>query len=55
VEEANTIFNELLNMNKDDALKLYNYVFSEPYAHLDIDTVDNNIYKNFNLLSIQEK
>ena len=34
VEEANTIFNELLNMNKDDALKLY---------------------KNFNLLSIQEK
>ena len=55
VEEANTIFNELLNMNKDDALKLYNYVFSEPYAHLDIDTVDNKIYKNFNLLSIQDK
>ena len=55
VEEANTIFNELLSMNKDDALKLYNYVFAEPYAHLDIDTVDNKIYKNFNLLSIQEK
>jgi GTPase SAR1 family protein len=55
LEEANTIFNELLNMNKEDALKLYNYVFAEPYAHLDIDTVDNNIYKNFNLLSIQEK
>ena len=52
VEEANTIFNELLNMNKDDALKLYNYVFSEPYAHLDIDTVDNKIYRNFNLLEI---
>jgi hypothetical protein len=52
VEEANTIFNELLNMNKEDALKLYNYVFAEPYAHLDIDTVDNKIYKNFNLLEI---
>jgi len=52
VEEANTIFNELLNMNKEDALKLYNYVFSEPYAHLDIDTVDNKIYRNFNLLEI---
>lgn len=52
VEESYTIFNELLNMNKDDSLKLYNYVFSEPYAHLDIDTVDNKIYKNFNLLEI---
>jgi hypothetical protein len=52
VEEANTIFHELLNMNKEDALKLYNYVFAEPYAHLDIDTVDNKIYKNFNLLEI---
>jgi hypothetical protein len=52
VEEANTIFNELLNMNKEDALKLYNYVFSEPYAHLDIDTVDNKIYKNFHTLEI---
>jgi hypothetical protein len=33
-------------MNKDDSLKLYNYVFAEPYAHLDIDTVDNKIYRN---------
>jgi hypothetical protein len=52
VEESYTIFHELLNMNKEDALKLYNYVFAEPYAHLDIDTVDNKIYKNFNLLEI---
>jgi GTPase SAR1 family protein len=52
IEESNTIFNELLNMNKDDALRLYNYVFSEPYAHLDIDTVDNKIYKNFHTLQI---
>jgi GTPase SAR1 family protein len=52
VEEANTIFNELLNMNKDDALKLYNYVFAELYAHLDIDTVDNKIYKNFHTLQL---
>jgi len=53
VEEANTIFHELLNMNKEDGLKLYNYVFNEPYSHLDIDTVDNKIYKNFNLLLIE--
>ena len=41
-------------MNKDDGLKLYDYVFDEPYTHVDIDTVTNKIYKNFNLLEIQK-
>jgi hypothetical protein len=53
VEEFNSIANELLNLKKDDAILLYNYVFNEPYAHLDIDTVENKIYKNFNELLIK--
>ena len=52
VEEWNSISKELLNMNKDDALTLYNYVYDEPYTHLDLDTVDNKIFKNFNLLEL---
>ena len=43
---------ELLNMKKDDLTTLYNYVFSEPYNHLDVDTVENQIYKNFNKLEL---
>ena len=38
-------------MNKEDALTLYNYVYDEPYTHLDLDTVDNKVYKSFNLLN----
>ena len=40
-------------MNQDDALKLYDYVFDMPYSHLDIDTVTNTYYKNFNELLIE--
>ena len=43
---------ELLNMKKDDLTTLYNYVFNEPYNHLDVDTVENQIYKNFNKLEL---
>jgi hypothetical protein len=53
IEEFNSIVRELLNYNKDDALLLYNYVFNEPYAHLDMDTVENRLYKNFNELVIK--
>jgi hypothetical protein len=52
VEEWNSISKELLNMNKEDALTIYNFVYDEPYTHLDLDTVDNNVYKNFNLLNL---
>jgi hypothetical protein len=48
IEEWNSISKELFNMNKDDALKVFNYVFDKPYNHIDIDTVDNKYYKNFN-------
>lgn len=50
VEEWNSIAKEMMNMNKNDALKLYDYIFDKPYQHLDIDTNDNKYYKNFNLL-----
>ena len=49
-KEFETLMHELLFFNKDDSLKLFNYVFDAPYNHLDIDTVDQKIYKNFNEL-----
>lgn len=55
VEEFNSISHEIMNMNKEDALVVFNYVFDEPYTHLDIDTVDNKYYKNFHLLKLISK
>jgi guanylate kinase len=49
-EEFILLSHELLNMSKDDALTLFNYVFNENYNHLDVDTVSNIYYKNFNKL-----
>ena len=51
-EEFNSIAGELMNVNKNDALILFNYVFNKPYTHLDIDLVSHTYYKNFNLLKI---
>jgi GTPase SAR1 family protein len=53
IEEFYSIAKELFNMNQDSALKLYDYVFDANYNHLDIDTVTNTYYKNFNLLNIE--
>ena len=55
VEEFVSISKELLNMNKDDALTLFNYAFDKPYNHLDVDTTLNKYYKNWNLLNIDFK
>ena len=54
VAEFDSIARELLNLNKDDALKLYNYIYDQDYSHLDLDTVQNKIYKNFNELILKE-
>jgi len=54
-EEMESIAKEVLHMKKDDGLKLYDYVFNEPYAHLDIDTLSDTLYKNFNKLTIEKK
>ena len=53
VEEFNTLANELLAYNKEDALKLFNFVFDAAYNHLDIDTVSDILYKNFNRLLVE--
>jgi hypothetical protein len=50
IEEFETLSHELFNMKRDDSLTLFNYVFDEPYNHLDVDTINNFYYKNFNLL-----
>jgi hypothetical protein len=53
-DEFECIAKEVLHMKLDDALILYKYVFDEPYNHLDIDLIENKIYKNFNLLEFQK-
>jgi hypothetical protein len=40
-------------MSKPNLIKLYDYCFDKSYQHLDIDTKENKIYRNFNLLQIQ--
>ena len=49
-KEWASICDELLNIDKNDMLPLYNYVYDVPYTHLDYDTLNDNIYKNFNKL-----
>jgi len=51
IEEWNSIARELMNLNKEDALRIYDYVYDEPYTHIDIDLIINKYYKNFNLLT----
>lgn len=51
-EEWETLRKEVLQMNENDAKKIFDYCFNEPYQHLDVDTFENKFYKNFNLLEI---
>ena len=44
---------ELISLNEQDTQELMNYVFSEEYSHLDIDTNTNILRKNFNKLIIK--
>jgi hypothetical protein len=53
-EEWSVIREEILQMKEDDAKKIFDYVFDEPYQHLDVDTFENKYYKNFNLLNITD-
>jgi hypothetical protein len=52
--EMESIRGELLHMNKDEFQELTNYVFNEPYNHLDYDTSTMEIRKNYNLLNIEK-
>jgi hypothetical protein len=52
--EFENIRTEILNTNKDDSLKLFNFVFDKPYNHLTIDTKTNEKRKNFELIEFEE-
>jgi hypothetical protein len=52
VEEFISLARELFNMGGTDALEVFNYCFDKPYNHLDVNTVDNTYYKNFNALEL---
>ena len=54
-KEFESIADELLNMDKIKALELFKYVYDVPYTHLDIDTLNGDIYKNFNKLEIDSE
>jgi ABC-type dipeptide/oligopeptide/nickel transport system ATPase component len=51
--ELESVRKELINLNEQDTTDLMNYVFNMEYNHLDIDTNNNNLRKNFNLLIIK--
>ena len=53
--EFSSIAEEMIGLSKPAAMELHDYVFDAPYNHLDIDTVNNKTFKNFNLLEIEEK
>jgi hypothetical protein len=54
-DEWTAIAKELLHMNVEDSITLFDYVFDKRYNHLDIDLIEDKIYKNFNLLEIDRK
>jgi hypothetical protein len=47
-EEWTSISKEVLFLNKDDSLVLFDYAYDAPYTHLDVDLRENLLYKNFN-------
>ena len=51
-EEWGLIMSEVLLKKKDVCDQIYNYVFDKMYNHLDVNTKDGTIRKNFNLLHI---
>jgi len=53
LESWNNVAQELMNLNKEDSLKIHDYVFDENYNHLDIDVLRNIYYKNFNKLELE--
>ena len=52
--EWESITKEVLHMKKEDGMELYDYVFNAPYQHLDINTLDGTLQKNFNTLTINK-
>lgn len=46
--------NELIGLNKENSIKLKNFVYNEKFKHLDIDITNKKYYVNFNKLDINE-
>ena len=53
-EEWDSLNKELIQMRDEDARQLFEYVYDKEYAHLDIDTIEGKMYRNFNELTIKK-
>jgi hypothetical protein len=51
--EWGNICEEYFGIEKDKRQAIYDYCFTEPYQHLDIDLNSGKLYKNFNQLEIE--
>jgi hypothetical protein len=54
-EEWGTLVKELIKKTDIEAKQIYDYIFDQPYQHMDIDCFEEKIYKNGNLLNITDK
>lgn len=54
-EEWDNFNKEMMGFNKEDAKTIYDYIFNEPYTHLDIDMKTGKYYKNFNQLDFHKE
>ena len=52
--ETESIRAELLHMGRDEFQELTNFIYDEPYNHLDYDTNTMELRKNYNLLNIEK-
>lgn len=52
-DEWETVCKEIIMLPKQYWEQLYDYIFDKPYTHLDIDTKQNKIYRNFHELELK--
>lgn len=52
-DEWESIAKEMLMMKKEYWTQFHDYLYDQPYSHLDIDTKTGALQKNFNLLDIK--
>ena len=50
--ELESVRKELINLNEEKTMELMDYVFNAEYNHLDVDTTNSSLRKNFKLLEI---
>lgn len=52
-KEYQSVFDELMHMNKDEADQIANYAFKSKHDSLYINIDDSEIYRNYNVLKIE--